>query len=656
VLYGPELLVGGLAVALGMLAWAGLALAHLGRYSLPAALGVAVLGCGVILAVAWRARDRPRLDLDPAGLAMVAGLALVAGLLFFPGFPYGTGDKDPGLYVMHGVAISRTGSYALTDPALDRARIPSVAPYSPGARFPGVWINDAAAQRIVPQFYHLWPALLASGFRLGGFTGLTNLAPFAALLAVLGVALLARRAFGLVAGSLAGLLLATNMLQVWQAKYQTTEVLAQLLIAGALLGVVIAIRTGWRPAAGVGGLLLGLSYLARPDSLLLVLLAIGAGCVLLVLGRWDARAGWFAVGLAVTLPHGLLQAYWLARTYTVANDLPSLVMLTLLVAVPVILAVLIRMLLPRLGSRMTVAIQDRRVQRWCGAAITGAVGLVIAIGLLRPRLFGAAYMTYNGRFVRSYAEQSMIRLSWFFTLPGLALIWAGAALVALRRWRAAAWAAVLPGLLLLPVYALDARNSSRMMWWGRRFVPAVLPVVMMLIAIVLAAGLLWAGRLRWPVRLAAGVAAALLLVVFLGQSLPLRGHHEMAGAFETTKRVARAAGDRQGVFLWERVGYLGAPMLFGSPVWLQEGQISAMIPKSPARGAYVRSFIRGFPGQPVFVVTAGGSRPSGYDGLKLVQVDHVVERLPFWQESDISRPSRPKRLPVNFSVWQVVGT
>jgi hypothetical protein len=148
----------------------------------------------------------------------------------------------------------------------------------------------------------------------------------------------------------------------------------------------------------------------------------------------------------------------------------------------------------------------------------------------------------------------------------------------------------------------------------------------------------------------------LLLVVFLGQSLPLRGHHEMAGAFETTKRVARAAGDRQGVFLWERVGYLGAPMLFGSPVWLQEGQISAMIPKSPARGAYVRSFIRGFPGQPVFVVTAGGSRPSGYDGLKLVQVDHVVERLPFWEESDISRPSRPKRLPVNFSVWQVVGT
>jgi hypothetical protein len=433
VLYASELLVAGAAVALGLLAWAGLALAHIGRYSLPAALGVAVSGCGVILAIAWRARGRPRLGVDPAGLAMVAGLALVAGLLFFPGFPYGVGDKDPGLYVAHGIAIARTGSYALTDPTLDPARVPSVTLYLPNSRFPGVWVNDVAAQRVVPQFYHLWPALLASGFRLGGFTGLANVAPFAALLAVLAVALLVRRAFGLVAGSLAGLLLATNMLEVWQAKYQTTEVFTQLLIGAALLGVVIAIRTGWRPAAGVGGLLLGLSYLARPDGLLLVLLAVGAGCVLLALGRFDARAGWFAAGMAVTLPHGLLQAYWLARTYTLANDLPSLSELAFLVAVPVVVAILVRMLLPRLGTRLTALMEDPRVQRWCGVAITAAVGLVIVIGLLRPRLFGASYGTYNGRLVRTYAEQTMIRLSWFFTLPGLALMWAGVGVLALRR-------------------------------------------------------------------------------------------------------------------------------------------------------------------------------------------------------------------------------
>ncbi len=654
IVYGSEIVVGALIVGVGLLSWAGLALAHLSHYSLAGALGLAIAGCVTLLLVAWRAGGRPRLALDPAGLALTAGLTLVAGLLFFPGFPYGTGDKDPGVYVEHGIAIARTGSYALDDPTLDRSRIPSVTRYSPGARFPGIWINDAAAHRIVPQFYHLWPALLASAFRLGGFTGLANVAPLAALLAVLALALLVRRAFeaagrsmALLAGSLAGLLLATNMLEVWQAKYQTTESFTQALIAGALLGIAIAIRTGWRPAAGIAGLLLGLSFLARPDSLLLLLIAVAAGYVLLVVRRFDQRATWFFAGLAVVLPHALLQAYSLARIYSMANGLPTAGKLAAVVAVPVALAVAIRPLLPRLGGTAVELAQHPRVQRGCGLALALVAGCLLAVGMLRPRLFGAAFMNYNGRIIRSYSEQAMRRLSWFLTLPG-----------------ALVWTAVLP-VALLPVYAFDARNSSRLMWWGRRFVPVVLPGMMVLIAIVLAAGLVWAGRsgrLRWALRLAAGGLTVFLLAVFLSQSLPLRRHHEFAGSFEITRQVARAAGNRQGVFLWASAGYMGPPSLFGSPVWLQEGQISAMIgdrarragPADPA--AYVRSFVRGFPGQPVFIVGQGEARPAGLDSLQLTAVDHINQKLPMWQESDTQRPSHAGSWAVDLSVWKVDGT
>jgi hypothetical protein len=70
----------------------------------------------------------------------------------------------------------------------------------------------------------------------------------------------------------------------------------------------------------------------------------------------------------------------------------------------------------------------------------------------------------------------------------------------------------------------------------------------------------------------------------------------------------------------------------------------------------VRSFTRGFPGQPVFVVTVQRARPNGYDGLEFVRADHIAERLPMWQESDITRPSRAKSWPVDFSIWRVVGT
>ena len=214
---------------------------------------------------------------------MVAGLALVAGLLFLPGFPYGTGDKDPGVYVVHGIAIARTGSYALTDPTLDRARIPSVTLYSLNARFPGIWINDAAAQRIVPQFYHLWPALLASAFRLGGYTGLVNVAPFAAMLGVLVGPCSFGGHSGCWPGRWPGSSWPPTCSRCGRRSTRPPRAFSQALTAAALLGVVLAVRTGWPPAAGVAGLLLGLSFLARADNLLLILLAVGVGCVLLVL-------------------------------------------------------------------------------------------------------------------------------------------------------------------------------------------------------------------------------------------------------------------------------------------------------------------------------------------------------------------------------------
>jgi hypothetical protein len=300
-----------LAATLGiaLLAWAGLTLADTGRYGLPAAAGLAMLAGVGLATVAWRFGGRPPLVVDRTELAVLAGVALVASVLFFPGFAYGAG-KDPGAYVSHAIAIARVGSSNYTDPVLDRSRVPTVEVMreDDASRFPAIWIENRDTQRIVLQFYHLWPALLASAFAAGGYTGLANLTPLCGVLAVLLVTLAARRAFGLLAGALAGLLLATNMLQVWQAKYPSNETFTQLIVSGALLGIVVALQTGWRPAAGLAGLLLGVSYLTRPDSLLLILLAVGVGCVLIATGRFDARAGWFAVGLLVALPYGFYQA------------------------------------------------------------------------------------------------------------------------------------------------------------------------------------------------------------------------------------------------------------------------------------------------------------------------------------------------------------
>jgi hypothetical protein len=656
VLYGSEALVLAATVGIGLLAWAGLVLADAGRFGLPAALAVAVAATAVVAAVAWLAGGRPRLLADRGGLAVLAGMALVTAVLFFPGFAYGVG-KDPGIYVSHAIAIARTGSSSLEDPVLDRSRIPHVEVMreDPVNRLPAIWIQDRDPGRVIVQFYHLWPALLASAFQAGGYTGLVNLTPLCGLLAVLAVTLAARRAFGLLTGAVAGLLLATNMLEVWHAKYPSSEMFAQLLVGGALLGIVIALRTGWRGAAGLAGLLLGLAYLVRADSLLLVLLAVAAGCVLIVTGRFDARAGWFAAGLAITLPYGLLQAYVLARRYTLANLVPDFPVVMAVIVGGLAVALLTRRAAPRLGRWCVRLLRRRRVQLRVGGAIAGVAALLLVLGFLRPWLFGPVYALVNDRRTRTYDEASLIRLSWFLTLPGFGLALAGFALVALRRWRAAAWALVLPVACLLPLYAYRAEVSSRLLWWTRRFVPVILPGLIVLAAVALGVGLAWSvgpGRVRWPVRLAAAVAATFLLGAFLGQSLPLRDHQEHGGSFETIQRVARAAGDRQGIFLWPQTGGLSS---FGSSVWLQQGQVGALLPERPDPD-YVRSFVRGFPGQPVFLVARGAAPPRGYAGVGLRRVDRFTYRMPVWRETYEARPSSAREVPVPLSIWQVVGT
>jgi hypothetical protein len=444
------------------------------------------------------------------------------------------------------------------------------------------------------------------------------------------------------------------MLQVWQAKYPSSETFAQLLVSGALLGVVVALQTRWRPAAGLAGLLVAMSYLARPDGLLLVLLAVAAGCALIVAGRFDARAGWFAAGLAITLPYGFYQAYVTARRYTLANHVPDLSVVLAVVGGALVVAVVLRLAVPGAGRRVAQLLERRPVQLRVGIAVVGVAALLAVLGFLRPRLFGPVYGEWLGRPYRTYDEVTLLRLSLFITLPGFALALAGFALVALRRWRAPAWALILPLLCLLPLYAYRASVAPRLMWWTRRFVPVVLPGLAVLMAVALGAGLVLAAgsgrRLRWPVRAGAALAAVAMLAVFTGQSLPLRQHREHGGSFETTQRIAAAAGDRQGVFLWEQPFTVAS--LFGSAVWLQQDQVSALLPRQPDPD-YVRSFVRGFPGQPVFVVARGHGLPRGYASLDLRPVDRISYVMPVWEETRMRRPASATGVPLRFSIWRV---
>lgn len=649
-----ELGVFAAAILVALVAMVGLASAHLHHYSLTA-VGLGTAAALGILAVVLRVSGRlPKVVLDLKGLLILVATAVVAAVMFLPGFHYGAGDRDPGGYMMIGATIAREGSTTFTDPVLASPDLP-VQVQSPGARFAGIWITDADKGTVTPQFYHLWPALLATADKLHGFAGMANTDPLVAILAVLLAVAVARRLGGLVAAGVTGLLLSTHMMQVWQAKYPSAEVFSQMLFMAAVLGLVLAFQTKWRWPAFVAGVMLGAGWLARADGVLLVLLAIGIGATLWVLRRFDARGWWFAAGLTAVSLHALYQAYGPSKTYTLDNKVPKLTVVLALVAVMVVGALVLRPVLGRLAGAVVRVGGSGRWQRRIGIGLVAVCVGLFGLALVRP-MFGEDIVLYLGRPIRSYDERSIYWLSWFFTWPGLVLIVGGIAFVAVRRWQSALWVIVIPTLALLPLYMWHARNSAYLMWWGRRYVSTLLPGMVILIALGIAG--LWAmrGRIKLPARGVAVLVTAFLGVSYLHQSLPVRQHDEWGGTYFIARDLAALPGDgQQGVFLWEPAPYCCAASqsLLAGPLWLEHNQISVLLPRTPqAVPGYVANYVEHFSDRPVYVLSEK-STPPELAGFRVTTVREYAGTFPRWEESSVKRPDRAIAIPYHFYVYQV---
>ena len=182
----------------------------------------------------------------------------------------------------------------------------------------------------------------------------------------------------------------------------------------------------------------------------------------------------------------------------------------------------------------------------------------------------------------------MARLTWFVSLPGFALVLVGLAVVALRRWRAAAWAVVaadagaVPALRLQraeldPAAVVDPALRADRAARDRRGPDRAgdrLPAS----SGACAAGSLTRGaRRRSAWRRWWGCSCR--------SRCRVRAHDEWRGSFALTRADRRAGRDgADGVFLWEpeQACCAGPTQLLAIPVWLQHGQLSGLLPNDAA--------------------------------------------------------------------------
>ena len=316
------------AASVGAAAWLALVLAEAGRFSLRTA-GLLLFAAALLaLFVARRRLGSP--FAGPSGLrTLLPALAVLAVSLFFQARPgeYLMGGRDPGVYIGTMALIGRTGGVAYTDPVVKSIppqdvelffRNPGNVDYSWG-RFAGFPLERPETARVVPEFFHLFPAFGAYLFQSMGVKGALAAPCVFGILGTLAFFFAWRRLFGLAPALLGGLLLAVNVVQVWFARYPVSEPMSQFLLFFGLWAFALWEEREAPVFGAVAGLAFGLSFLVRIDNALLLLPLGLFVLVRRVQGQWPwRRASPLLLPLAFLGVHALVHAVFWSRKYLLA--------------------------------------------------------------------------------------------------------------------------------------------------------------------------------------------------------------------------------------------------------------------------------------------------------------------------------------------------
>jgi hypothetical protein len=571
-------------------------------------------------------------------------LLLLAAWRFFPAAEYILGGKDPGVYVTEGLQIDRTGDLFRRDRVV--ADLPAEYrdlfvrshdnPLYYGIRFMGVYVNDPATGEVISHFPHVYPASIALGYRWAGLNGATNMVGFWAALGLLSVYFFGARLLGRWPAFVAVAVLALNVVEVWFGRYPGVEMLMQALLFSTVLALARLddgdVLFGW-----IAGALCVLLLLLRFDSFMGIA-AIAAALA----ARWVAlgRAPhWGFVGV-VTAGAALALAYYagpMRQNYFIYRvNLPSA---TVLAAAAVAAAGLLALAL-RWRARIGPVLAQ-----WTPWALAVAVTLLAVYALF--------FRQPGGKLAEADAATLRVFRDAYVFWPALAAAIAGYA-IAVRRafWRDPIFFVLLAIFGLFFFYKI--RIVQEQFWMARRFVPLILPAVM-LMAAACAFGMPPQDRRRRAIRVAAATAfMAFIGVQYVRAAAPVAAHREYRGAIAHVADLAALFTPRD-LILVETRNIAGDFHVLATPLaYVHDLNVLVLDSIFPDRRLF-ESFLADALSKydRVLFVTGGGS---DFHTRKLRGTPLAFRRLeiPEFETTDWRDvPDEPRRKDLSYSVFQL---
>jgi len=553
-------------VLLGELAWAlsGVTLAMLGVFTL---LPVVVL-TALVTAGLWRATRGARAAVTPPGHAATSwvrvaavAVAVVATVVngALPGEHMQTG-RDGGTYTATAGWIASDGGLVID---ADRPPFDDTA---------GLGYFAAGFHEIVPdgplyaQFMHAFPAMMASVGLAGGLDLMVRTNALLGGLALLALFAFAERLMRPWLALVAQVALASTLVFVYFTRAPFSELLMLGMLFAGLWTLDQAVALRDRTTGFVAGLLLGGTFLARLDGLVVLLMLALALMPPVVTGRLRRVAPAALVGIATTSAVAAVDLFVFAPFY-VALHVEFLVPLALAFVAVGGIAGAAR---TGPGRSAIAAILRHRVRIAVGLGLLIVVAGVFAYAV-RPivqvdtwdRTLPIGFLQQReGQAVdesRTYAEQSMRWLGWYLGLPALAAGVLGWALLT-REVIARRLGRLIPFLLvfsaLTTLYVWQPSITPDHIWADRRFLPVVFPGLLLCAAWLIDRS--WTrvsgGAGRVPGRIALGVLAALCVLLPLRTTWPVADLREEAGFAAQVEAACDRLGSDAALLLLDETG------------------------------------------------------------------------------------------------------
>lgn len=589
------------AVSVGVSAWLALFLAELGRFGTLRAAGLEALAslAAVLVARIFGLRPGPPLcrPRGPSSWGPFALVLLAAFVLQARPSEYIVGGRDPGAYVAAMGVIARTGAITHLDPVV--ASIPESdlglfyanldeppfhftleadddKPQPSWPRFMGFELDHPKSGLITPQFFHLFPAFGAYLFETMGVRGALATPPVFGILGTLAAFLLARRYFGTTVALVGALGLATTVLQVWFARYPVSEGFSQFLILTGLLAHRLDQESETSTFGWLAGAFLGLSFLVRIDSVLLVLpVALWAAVQLLErTGPWRSKVAALALPFGFLLAHAAVHAVFFSKRY--AHQIltrpywnhPALFWILVLAALALLFSVAWKR-----GPSMIAAASGQAERIRLATLLILALAAAYALAL-RPSLSAWAGGDGNPRAdkladptllqslgfhrLAAHDAQALRRYSWFVGAPALALSFLGLGIL-LRRSGRRELLTLSVLLVFSGFYFYKIRVFNDYFFAMRRYVPVTLPFTFILAALALVT----LARMSKRGRLAAAFLGLAALASSLTHTRPIFSFVDWKGSVRFVADVARRFGPKD-VVLFEQPKTIH---LLSLPLW-----------------------------------------------------------------------------------------